>query len=152
VKDDELLRQWILQRAPDLNIAADKRAEAYVVLASKDWECSFRISELPANKTVSESEVGSQKIRWSKPEDVAQFEKARRCAADGLAMTEAAIALVPDSGDAWTFKSNLLIEMTKLAEMDGNDQLKTEYERQQKAARLKSQELEAEDNGRPRKP
>jgi hypothetical protein len=68
-------------------------------------------------------------------------------------MSEAAIALVPDSGAAWTFKSNLLIEMTRLAEMDGNDQLKTEYEQQQKAALLRSQELSAEDkNGRSRKP
>jgi hypothetical protein len=43
--------------------------------------------------------------------------------------------------------------MTKLAEMDENDQLKTEFERQQKVARIKSQELSPEDeNGRPRKP
>ena len=28
----------------------EKRAEAYVVLASKHWDCSFKITELPTNK------------------------------------------------------------------------------------------------------
>ena len=47
LKEEELLRQWILQRAADVSLANDKRAEAFVVLASKDWDCSFKITEQP---------------------------------------------------------------------------------------------------------
>ena len=43
-------RDWISQRATDPNADKDKRAEAYVVLASKDWDCSFKITDLPTNK------------------------------------------------------------------------------------------------------
>lgn len=153
LNDDEQLRQWVFQRALDQNVSADKRAEAYVVLASKAWDCSFRITELPINKEVSESKRGSPKIRHSKPEDVAQFEKARQCAANGLEFAEAAITLTPANEAAWAYKSNLLLEMSKQAEMDRDFPLKTEYERQAEASRIKTQELNVEDmNGRPRKP
>ena len=47
LKEEELLREWILQRAGNVSLANDKRAEAFVVLASKDWDCSFKITELP---------------------------------------------------------------------------------------------------------
>jgi tetratricopeptide (TPR) repeat protein len=50
LKEDELLREWIRQRAGDVSMANDKRAEAFVVLASKDWECSFNITELPITR------------------------------------------------------------------------------------------------------
>jgi len=41
LKEEDLLRDWILQRAGNVSFRNDKRAEAYVVLASKDWDCSF---------------------------------------------------------------------------------------------------------------
>jgi len=46
LKEEELLREWLLQRAADASLANDKRAEAFVVLASKDWDCSFKITDL----------------------------------------------------------------------------------------------------------
>ena len=134
LKEDELLRQWVFQRAVDPTFSADKRAEAFVVLASKDWDCSFKITELPTNKTTL-LKSRSVKIRYTKPKDVAEFEKARQCAANGLAMIESAISLNPDDEAAWSYKTNLLLELSKLAEMDNNLRLKTEYERQADAAR-----------------
>ena len=134
LKEDELLRQWVFQRAVDPTFSADKRAEAFVVLASKDWDCSFKITELPTNKTTL-LKSRSVKIRYTKPKDVAEFEKARQCAANGLAMIESAISLNPDDEAAWSYKTNLLLELSKLAEMDNNLLLKTEYERQADAAR-----------------
>src|SRR5262245_46291597 len=40
IKEDAKLRQWISQRAGSETAEPEKRAEAYVVLASKDWDCS----------------------------------------------------------------------------------------------------------------
>src|SRR5688500_2897273 len=53
LKEDEQLRQWILQRAANVSFPNDKRAEAFVVLASKDWDCAFKITELPINKVTT---------------------------------------------------------------------------------------------------
>lgn len=139
-KQQELQRQWILQRALDANVSAEKRSEAYVVLASKDWDCSFKITELPANKTTTTS-GRSATVHWLKPKDPAEFEKAQQCATEGLEFIEAAISLAPDSEAAWTYKYNLLLEASKLAEMDHKPRLKAEIEQQIRAVQIKSAEL-----------
>lgn len=149
LKDDDSLRQWVFGRAIDPAVSADKRAEAYVVLASKDWDCSFKITELPTNKTtelptdktVSGTEGGSLKIRYTKPKDLEEFEEAQQCAANGLSMVDEAITLTPDNEAAWSYKTNLLLELAKLAEMDNDLLLKSDYERQTDAARSTTQEL-----------
>ena len=45
-----------------------KRAEAYVVLASKDWDCSFKITELPSNKTTTVEAGNRAKVSYKKPQ------------------------------------------------------------------------------------
>jgi tetratricopeptide (TPR) repeat protein len=141
LKEDELLRGWVLERAVGPSFSADKRAEAFVVLASKDWDCSFKITELPTNKTAYENEAGSLKIRYTIPKDAAEFEKAQQCAANGLSMIEEAITLAPDSEAAWSYKTNLLLELSKLAEMDNDLALKSDYERQADAAGRTTREI-----------
>lgn len=134
LKEEELLRQWLVQRAVDATFSAAKRAEAFVVLASKDWDCSFKITELPANRTTILEDRGAT-VHFTKPTDPGAFEKAQHCAVNGLALIENAISLAPDNESAWSYKTNLLLELLKLAEMDNNLLLKTEYERQADAAR-----------------
>src|ERR1700745_3153833 len=53
IKEDQKLRQWISARAANESAAPEKRAEAFIVLASKDWDCSFKITELPTVKTTT---------------------------------------------------------------------------------------------------
>jgi tetratricopeptide (TPR) repeat protein len=141
LKEDELLHRWVFQRAIDPATSADKRAEAFVVLASKYWDCSFKITELPSNKTVTVLKSGSLKVRYIKPGSQAEFEKARQCAVNGLSMSEAAIALSPESEAAWSYKTNLLLELSKLASMESNSLLKADYERQVDGARSMTQDL-----------
>lgn len=148
LKDDDSFRQWVFGRANDPAVSADKRAEAYIVLASKDWDCSFKITELPTNK-VSGTEGGSLKIRYTKPKDLEEFEEAQQCAANGLNMIDEAIALNPDNEAAWSYKTNLLLELSKLAEMDNDQLLKSDYERQTDAARSTAKELMKKHASRP---
>ena len=140
LKEDELLRQWLLQRAVDPNVSADKRAEAFVVLASKYWDCSFKITELPTNK-ITTVKGHSAQIHYIKPVDLEDFEKARQCAADGLQMVESAIGLSPENESAWAYKTNLFLELSKLAEMDNQLNEKTESEKQFAAAQRRTFEL-----------
>ena len=153
LKEEELLRQWTYQRTQDPNVSPEKRAEAYVVLASKAWDCSFKITELTTNKIAATLEENRPVVQYIKPKNPADFEKARQCAIEGLEFTEAAITLAPNSEGPWSYKTNLLLEMSKLAEMSQDFQLKTEYRMQMEAARKRTSELSAVDaDGRPRKP
>ena len=80
-------------------------------------------------------------IHYIKPKNPAEFDKARRCANDGLEMIEAAITLAPESADAWTYKKELLLELSKLSEMDNDLQLQTEYANQANSAGRTVEEL-----------
>ncbi|HEV8369135.1 MAG TPA: hypothetical protein VGQ39_14365 [Pyrinomonadaceae bacterium] len=129
LKEVELLRDWILRRAGDVSIENDKRAEAYVVLASKDWDCSFKITELPSHKVTTIDGKKAQ-VSYRMPEDRAEFEQAQECAARSLEIANLAITLAPEDETAWPYKTNILLELAKLAEMSGDVQQKTELLRQ----------------------
>ena len=133
LKEDELLRNWILQRAADTSFDNARRSEAYVVLASKDWDCSFKFTELLSRKTTI---VKNHKavVEYHKSDDDIEFESARQCAIRGLETADVAIALVAESEAAWSYKTNLLSELSKFAEMSGDVQQKAELKRQYDAA------------------
>jgi len=139
-KDDEKLRSWISSRALDQEAAADKRAEAYIVLASKDWDCSFKITELPTNqtKTLTGAKVT---ITYKKPQNQSDFDTAQACVKRGLEEVENAIRLDPNSEPAWSYKTNLLIEAVRLAEMDGKTEQKAQLEKQREEAQKRTTEL-----------
>lgn len=133
LKEDELLREWILRRARNVSLANDKRAEAFVVLASQYWDCSFKITELPGNKVKT---VAGNKSRFTyrKPKDPVVFERSKECANRALEMANMAITLTPNSEAAWAYKTNIILELEKLAEMMGNAQHKAELHRQYEEA------------------
>lgn len=131
VKEDQLEREWIHRRAWDVSVANEKRAEAFVVLASKDWDCSFKITELPAQKIVIVAGNSNKATtRYKMPRDRVEFEQAEECANRGLEMANMAITLAPENESAWTYKANVLLELSKLAEMLGESkrELLRQYE------------------------
>ena len=131
LKEDELLHDWILQRANNVSMSNDQRAEAFVVLASKDWDCSQQITEQSGNKITS---VDGSKVRYRMPKERVEFERAKECANHGLEMANTAIALAPENESAWSYKTNILLELSKLAEMSGDVQQKREFQRQYEEA------------------
>jgi len=140
IKEDEKLRDWIIARANDGRVEPDKRAEAYIVLASKDWNCSFQITDLPSNK-ITTSTVGKVTVSYRKPKDQKDFETAQMCVRRGLEEVENAIKFDPNSEAAWSYKTNLLLEAAKLAEMDGRMDQKTELDKQREAAQKRTTQL-----------
>ncbi len=144
IKDDAKLRQWITARAGDENAEPEKRAEAYIVLASKDWDCSFKITELPTNKTTTIDPTNNKAtVSYKKPKDQKEFDSAQMCVKQGLAEAESAIKFDPNNESAWSYKTNLLLEASKLAEMDGKTDVKAEYQKQYEAALKRTTELSA---------
>lgn len=140
IGQEESLRQWTLQRASNPNVSADKRAEAYAVLAGRYWDCSFKITELPENKIV-EMKGNKLEVLFKKPKDDLDFAGAVECAASGLDMVELAIALDGDNETAWSYKAELLMEKAKLAEMDGRSEDKVKFVRAADDTRRKATSL-----------
>ncbi len=136
---DEQL-QFVTQRANDESAPNEKRGEAFTFLASKQWRCSNEITEQPVNKQTVQRD-GKALLEYKKPENEADFQRAEQCATQGLELAERAVQLSPNSEFAWAFKTNLLLEKAKLAQMDGNTQAKEEFERQAGEARQRNADL-----------
>jgi hypothetical protein len=142
IHEDQKQREWIEKRAHDPNIDPEKRAEAYVVLASKDWHCSNEITDLPTNKiTTIDPLKNKATLSYKKPKDEKDFQTAKMCVAKGLEEIENAIKLDPNNEFAWSYKTNLLLEASKLAEMEGKMDLKAQLDKQQAEAQKRTDEL-----------
>ncbi|MBA3240240.1 MAG: hypothetical protein H0T60_03350 [Acidobacteria bacterium] len=139
-------QRMLTQRASMDSIAKEKRAVAYTILASKQWQCSYDITEQKENKeTITQPD--KVLIKYKKPANQSDFDKARGCVTEGLKLAEQAISLDPDNPNSWSYKANLLREMSKLAEMDGNTQAKADYDKQYEAA-LETQKRLAEESAK----
>ena len=142
LNEDAKQREWILQHAADKNIDDDRRAESYIILASKDWHCSNDITELPANKTTTiDPKTNTGTPSYQKPKDEKEFQSVKLCVTRGLADIESAIHLVPDSEPAWSTKASLLLEASKLAEMEGKMDQKARLAKEAADALTKTAEL-----------
>ena len=143
MKNDAKVQQMLTERASLDSIPKDKRAEALVILASKQWQCSYDITEQKENKT-TENKPDKVLIHYKKPANQADFDKANQCATEGLRLAEQAVNLDPNNPNAWTQKTNLLREKTKLAEMAGDAKAKDDYNAQAQQALETQTRLAAE--------
>jgi len=141
LKDEDKLKSWITARSVDSSVAPEKRAESFIVLASKDWDCSFKITELPTNKSTAMETGTKMVVTYKKPNDQKDFDTAQKCVKRGLEEVENAIKLDPNSEGAWSYKTNLLLEASKLAEMEGNKERKAELDKQRDLAQKRTNQL-----------
>ncbi|HKZ03184.1 MAG TPA: hypothetical protein VJ180_13145, partial [Pyrinomonadaceae bacterium] len=141
IKEDDKLKQWIASRATNENVAPERRAEAYVVLASKDWDCSYKITEQPTNKVTTIDATNKATVSYKKPKEQKDFDTAQGCVRRGLEEIENAIKFAPNNESAWSYKANLLLEASKLADMDGKTDTKAEYQKQYEAALKRTTDL-----------
>jgi hypothetical protein len=144
IKEEQKLRDWITSRATNDSIEPAKRAEAYIVLASKDWQCSFNITEAPNVKvTTVDTATNKATVSYRKPQDAKEFNQAQMCVKQGLTEAESAIRFDPNNESAWSYKTNLLLEASKLAEMDGKPDQKAQFTKEYEAALRRTTELSA---------
>ena len=142
IKADDKLTQWISARAASESTEPEKRSEAYVVLASKHWDCSFKVTELPTNKvTTIDPTTNKATVSYKKPKDQKEFDQAQMCVKQGLTEAENAIKYDPNNESAWSYKTNLLLEASKLAEMDNHADQKAQFQKEYEAALKRTTEL-----------
>lgn len=143
IKDEQHLRDWIMARANDSSMSSEKRAEAYAILAGKDWDCSFKVTELPDVKQTA-TEGGSAKVTYKKPKEQKDFDKIQRCVVQGLQEAETSIKFDANNESAWSYKTNLLIESAKIAKMNGDEGQAAGFQRQADAAQKRATALSEE--------
>ena len=119
--------EWLMQRATNNDAPPDKRADAYTILASKKWECSYAITELPENKETSKDKPGDSRYKIKNPEKDAE---AKKCVQEGLGLVEEALKLNDKNTSALAYKVNLMREQAKLAESDGKPDLKAQIDKE----------------------
>jgi hypothetical protein len=143
IKDDQHLREWIMARANDSSMSNQKRAEAYAILSGKDWDCSFKVTELPDVKQTA-TEGGSPKVTYKKPREQKDFDKIQRCVVQGLQEAETSIKFDPNNESAWSYKTNLLLESAKIAKMNGEEDKATQFQKQADVAGKRAAALSEE--------
>jgi len=140
IKDEQKEREFLTARATGVSSPPDKRSQAMTVLASKEWNCSYQITEQKEVKT-NVKEGDKTFIKYKKPAKEEDFQQAKKCITDGLKLAEQAISLDANSEQAWSFKTNLLLEAVKLDEMENNNDAKAEHQKQVEAAQKRTMEL-----------
>ncbi|MBA2494887.1 MAG: hypothetical protein H0V31_09365 [Acidobacteria bacterium] len=141
-RDDEWLA-WVTARTQNANVPKEQRAEAYTSLAAKKYSCANDISDIePVKKTVIKE--GRPEFEFSKPEDAQIFEQFKQCVSEGLNLINQAVELDPNSDSAWSYKANFLVQQVRLAEMEGNKELKEELKAQAQVAKDRYTELATE--------
>lgn len=146
-------RKWVTDRANSAGVPAEQRAEAYTSLAAKEYTCANDITELPAvKKTVIKD--GKATYTFSKPENPADIETLKGCIQKGTDLIDKSIELDKNSESAWSYKTSLLTQSMRLAEMEGRtadkdkfkaeaDTAKVEFTRLAEISRKKREEEEA---------
>ncbi|HJQ34058.1 MAG TPA: hypothetical protein VJ866_17900 [Pyrinomonadaceae bacterium] len=132
MKQDEKVNQMLTQRASS-GPTPKAKAEALTILASKQWQCSYDVTEQKDNKT-TENKPDKILIHYKKPANQADFDRASQCTTEGLKLAEQATSLDPENPNAWSYKANLLREKAKLAEMAGDAKAKEDFDNQYTAA------------------
>ncbi|HEX5707194.1 MAG TPA: hypothetical protein VFX96_07855 [Pyrinomonadaceae bacterium] len=127
MREPEKEEAWLMQRANLESAPKPKRSDALTILASKQWNCAYEITEQKENKeTVDRG--GRVIVQYKKPGNQADFDKAQGCVRRGLELAEQAISLNAENPNAWSYKTNLLREASKLAQMDGKAEDKTRFD------------------------
>jgi len=132
--------QWVTERANNEQVPKQQRAEALTKLAAKKYSCANEISDQdPVKKTVKKD--GKEIFQFSKPEDPATFEKFKQCVQEGLELANRAEKLDTNSDAVWSYKANMLLQQMRLAEMDGNTQLRDSLKADSDKAKARFTEL-----------
>lgn len=133
-KDESL--QWITERANNEAVSPQNRAEAFSSLAAKKNTCANDISDTEqTKKTITKD--GKQVFQFIKPENAADFETLKKCADEGLALATKATELDPNSDSAWSYRTSLLVQKMRVAEMEGNKEQQEQFKQQSDEAKEK---------------
>lgn len=138
-RKDEALK-WVTERANNESVSNQNRAEAFSSLAAKKNTCANDISDSDkTKKTITKD--GKQIFQFVKPESAEDFATLKKCADEGLALASKAVELDPNSDSAWSYKTSLLVQKMRVAEMEGNKEQEEQFKKESDISKAKFTEL-----------
>lgn len=141
-RNDEALA-WTIERANNEQIPKEQRAEAFTSLAAKKYSCANDISDVdPVKKTVIKD--GKPAFEFVKPENPEDYAQLQKCVEEGSDLINKAVELDPNSDSAWSYKANFLVQQGRIAEMEGNTELKEQLKAEAEKAKDRFTELATE--------
>ncbi len=152
LKQDDKWNEWQTKQSANEQLPNNVRAGAYVALASKDYTCANDITDTEATKkTVKDGD--KDVFKFSKPENEEDYEKLKKCVERGTANIEKAVELDPESDSAWSYKTSMIEQNRRIAEIEGNtekaESLKQDYEKAKtKFNELAEKRKQAEDEAK----
>lgn len=147
-------KTWQTEIANDAGLPNETRAAAFTSMASKENTCANDITGVePVRKTVKGAD-GKEEYQYVKPTDPKVNEELRACVARGTELVNKALDLDKNSDSIWSYKTSLLIQDMRVAEMDGRkedrerlkneaDKAKAEFTRLAEIKRKQKEEEEA---------
>lgn len=139
-RNDEWLT-WVTERSANEQVPKEMRAEALTSLAAKKNTCANDISDVEAVKKTVTGKDGKQVFQFTKPANPDDFNKLKQCATEGLDLATKAVEYDPNSDSAWSYKTSLLVQKMRVAEMEGNTAEKDALKKQADEAKAKFTEL-----------
>ncbi|HUF05299.1 MAG TPA: hypothetical protein VMM38_14135 [Aridibacter sp.] len=141
---DDKWKEWSLEQGNNADLPGDVRANALVGLATKEYTCANEVTDSQeVKKTVQKD--GESTFEFTKPEGIEEFEekyaKARQCVEEGMGYVDKAIELDPESDSAWSYKTSLLAQKSRIAEMEGDTAKKEEFKKASDEAKKKFEEF-----------
>lgn len=138
-RQDEWLK-WVTDRSTNEKVPPAQRSEALTSLAAKQYSCANNITDVePVKKEVSK---GKERVyQFNKPTDPATYAELKQCIATGTDLANKSVELDTESDSAWSYKANMLVQQTRLAEMEGNNADKDRYKAEADKAKARFTEL-----------
>lgn len=140
-RDDKVV-EVLTARANDFMVPNEQRSQALVLLASRKWQCSYDL-------TGSEEKWAKASARGPRL-DTTDLIKARQCVDEGMGLIEQAASLDQNGPLVWAYRAQLLREASKLAETEGDDERKADYDRQYEEALDTQKRVTAEEERKER--
>ncbi|HMO81032.1 MAG TPA: hypothetical protein PKD24_09590 [Pyrinomonadaceae bacterium] len=158
---------WVTNRANNTEILPQHRAEAFTSLAVRQHTCANEISDTDATKKPGKRD-GKDIFIYVKPEKPEDLERMRGCVTQGMQLIQQAIDLETEEiknikgvnpkelsdtelrqkldlvkafESARSYRTALLMQSSRLAEMDGREAEAEQLRKQVDEARAKGQEL-----------
>ncbi len=131
---------WQTEQAANEQLPEAVRASAYVALAAKQLSCADEISDTDeTKKTVKED--GKDVFKFSKPSDEEDFDKLKKCVDQGSEYIDKAVGLDAESDSVWSYKTSLIEQQRRIAEMNGETEKKESLKKDFAEAKEKFKEL-----------
>jgi tetratricopeptide (TPR) repeat protein len=129
--------KWVTERSSNESVPKEQRAEALTSLAAKKNSCASDVTDAEAVKKTVTGKDGKQVFQFIKPANPEDFDRLKKCTEEGMELTGKAVEFDPNSDSAWSYRTNMLVQKMRIAEMEGNTAEKDSYKKQADDAKAK---------------